>query len=75
MSEPDYVVLRAAPGLPDWFLPPHCDVCSLPDLHHGSGDGIGSCDCPRCECGVAEWSDLCTCPPDDEQPWPDSSGQ
>lgn len=23
MSEPDYVVLRAAPGAPDWFLPPH----------------------------------------------------
>lgn len=50
-----------------------CDVCNLPDLHHGYGDGIGSCDCPRCECGVAEWSDLCTCPPDDEEPWPDNS--
>lgn len=54
---------------------PHerCDVCNLPDLHHGYGDGIGSCDCPRCECGVAEWSDLCTCPPDDEAPWPDGT--
>lgn len=25
MSEPDYVVLRAAPGAPDWFLPPRWD--------------------------------------------------
>jgi hypothetical protein len=50
-----------------------CDVCSLPDLHNGYGDGIGSCDCPRCECGVAEWSDLCTCPPDDDNPWPEAS--
>ena len=49
-----------------------CDVCNLPDLHHGYGDGIGSCDCPRCECGVAEWSDLCTCPPEDDEFWPDS---
>lgn len=41
-----------------------CDVCGLPDIHNGQGDGIGSCDCPRCEggCGVAAGSDLCTCP-------------
>jgi hypothetical protein len=25
MSEPDYVVIRPAPGLPDGFLPPHWD--------------------------------------------------
>lgn len=25
MTWPDYVVLRAAPGLPDWFMPPHWD--------------------------------------------------
>lgn len=29
-----------------------CVGCSLPDLHDGQGDGIGSCQCPRCEdCG------------------------
>jgi hypothetical protein len=55
-------------------MSPRCDVCNLPDLHHGYGDGIGSCDCPRCECGVAEWSDLCTCPPDGGEFWPDASG-
>lgn len=49
-----------------------CDVCGLPDLHNGCGDGIGSCDCPRCECGVAESSALCTCPPEGElDQWPD----
>lgn len=25
MSEPDYIVLRANPDLPDWHLPPHWD--------------------------------------------------
>lgn len=41
-----------------------CDVCGLPDIHNGHGDGIGSCQCPRCEgpCGVAEGSYLCSCP-------------
>lgn len=45
-----------------------CDVCGLPDLHNGDGDGIGSCDCPPCEggCGAANWSALCTCPTEDE---------
>jgi len=42
----------------------YCDVCGLPDPY-GTGDGIGSCDCPRCECGPAASSVLCTCPPDD----------
>ena len=44
-----------------------CDVCGLPDRYNGRGDGIGSCDCPRCEggCGVAAWSALCSCPPED----------
>lgn len=42
-----------------------CDVCGLPDPYNGTGDGIGSCDCPRCECGTAAHSVLCTCPPDD----------
>jgi hypothetical protein len=46
-----------------------CDVCNLPDLHNGQGDGVGSCDCPRCDCGAASWSSLCTCPSDDDYPW------
>lgn len=30
-----------------------CLDCGLPDLHHGQGDGIGSCECPRCySCGA-----------------------
>ena len=48
-------------------MAPRCDVCSLPDPYAGQGDGIGSCDCPRCEgCGAPMWSALCICPPDDE---------
>lgn len=43
-----------------------CQRCGLPDLHHGQGDGIGSCDCPRCYCCAAAPDD-CTCSyvPDD----------
>ncbi|MGW3608963.1 hypothetical protein ACWD6N_03590 [Micromonospora sp. NPDC005163] len=62
-----------------------CDVCGLPDSYRGQGDGIGSCDCPRCDCGSARGSYLCDCPPDDcrdhlccggcadddGEPWPD----
>ncbi|EEP73524.1 hypothetical protein MCAG_03851 [Micromonospora sp. ATCC 39149] len=56
-----------------------CDICGLPDPYQGQGDGIGSCDCPRCECGTPRGSYLCTCDPDDPdagwdddgQPWPD----
>ena len=54
-----------------------CDVCGLPDLHRGQGDGYGSCDCPRCDCGEAKYSVFCDCPPADEwdddggEPWPD----
>jgi hypothetical protein len=44
-----------------------CDVCMLPDPYNGQGDGIGSCDCPRCDCGTPLWSALCTCPPDDPE--------
>ena len=47
-----------------------CDVCGLPDNYRGQGDGLGSCDCPRCDCGEARHSYLCTCPPGDD-PWPD----
>ena len=43
-----------------------CDVCGLPDRYNGNGDGIGSCDCPRCECGAAAWSNFCICPPEDD---------
>lgn len=48
-----------------------CDVCGLVDPFNGDGDGIGSCDCPRCEgpCGVAADSVLCGCP-DDSDEWP-----
>lgn len=49
-----------------------CDVCGLPDLHDGAGDGIGSCDCARCDCGEAQSSNLCSCP-DDSDPWPDGT--
>ncbi|MCT2278007.1 hypothetical protein M3G91_10255 [Micromonospora chalcea] len=43
-----------------------CDVCGLPDPYRGDGDGIGSCDCPRCDhgCGVARSSYLCQGPDD-----------
>lgn len=27
----------------------HCWSCGLPDYYDGAGDGIGSCECPRCE--------------------------
>ncbi|MBM7788877.1 hypothetical protein [Tenggerimyces flavus] len=51
-----------------------CDVCGLPDPYNGSGDGIGSCDCPRCECGEAHFSSLCSCPTGDEiEGWEDDS--
>jgi hypothetical protein len=30
-----------------------CADCGLYDTYAGDGDGIGSCDCPRCEeCGA-----------------------
>lgn len=47
-----------------------CDVCGLPDMHDGQGDGIGSCDCPRCACGVARSSMFCVCPADEDD-WGD----
>lgn len=43
-----------------------CDVCGLPDIYDGQGDGIGSCECPRCDGGeAAADSVLCICPPGD----------
>lgn len=42
-----------------------CMQCSLPDLHDGQGDGIGSCECPRCEwCDAAPG--MCSCDYEDE---------
>lgn len=29
-----------------------CVECGLPDPYDGQGDGIGSCECPRCGCGL-----------------------
>ena len=37
-----------------------CPVCGLPDAYRGQGDGIGSCDCPRCDCCHAG-PDECEC--------------
>ncbi|MCK2219731.1 hypothetical protein MF672_038940 [Actinomadura sp. ATCC 31491] len=45
-----------------------CDVCSLPDPYNGAGDGIGSCYCPRGDCGEPDWSVFCTCPAEDDGP-------
>lgn len=41
-----------------------CFDCGLADPYDGAGDGIGSCDCPRCEqCGAGPG---CDCRDDDE---------
>lgn len=37
-----------------------CPRCGLPDYYAGDGDGIGSCECPRCECCGAG-PDECDC--------------
>jgi hypothetical protein len=42
-----------------------CPDCGLPDPYHGNGDGIGSCDCPRCPCCGAGPMD-CDCQRDGE---------
>lgn len=38
-----------------WLAPGgRCLTCNLPDPYNGDGDGIGSCECPRCDtCGSA----------------------
>jgi hypothetical protein len=47
-----------------------CFECGLPDNYLGHGDGIGSCDCARCEwCGGPPG--VCNCSEDDGQDWPD----
>ena len=44
-----------------------CRQCGLPDSYDGDGDGIGSCDCSRCEdCGMPPLT--CHCDEDDS-PW------
>lgn len=62
---------------------PTCMNCYLPDPYRGRGDGIGSCECPRCQtcaagpeecdCSTACWCGDEVCVGDcwDEQaPWP-----
>lgn len=47
-----------------------CDLPDLPDRHNGHGDGIGSCDCARCEwCGGPPG--VCNCADDEGPDWPD----
>jgi hypothetical protein len=37
-----------------------CPSCGLPDAYDGDGDGVGSCECSRCdECGAAPLSCRC----------------
>lgn len=43
--------------------------CGLPDPYNGGGDGIGSCECPRCECCGGAPDDDCRC----NQSWEDVS--
>lgn len=43
-----------------------CFSCGLPDPYDGDGDGIGSCECPRCdECGAEPLG--CRCAVDDDE--------
>lgn len=42
-----------------------CPNCGLTDPYRGQGDGIGSCDCPRCDCCRAA-PDECYCDQDVE---------
>lgn len=48
-----------------------CFECGLPDPYDGAGDGIGSCECLRCEdCGGPPG--VCNCSDDYPHPdWPD----
>lgn len=41
-----------------------CPNCGLYDGYRGQGDGIGSCDCPRCQCCGRGPSDDCDCSQD-----------
>ena len=65
--DPALICRPAGYGLCEPLQVIECDVCGLPDLYGGQGDGIGSCDCPRCDGGeAAESSVLCICPPDED---------
>lgn len=55
-----------------------CDGCGLPDPYCGQGDGIGSCDCPRCHCCGAgphececdyDFDPICDDPDEPFDPW------
>jgi hypothetical protein len=48
-----------------------CPSCGLPDSYRGQGDGIGSCDCPRCYCCGAGPQD-CYCSQDWDDDYDDS---
>lgn len=41
-----------------------CFDCGLPDPYNGAGDGIGSCECSRCE-WCAGPPGICHCEADD----------
>lgn len=47
-----------------------CPSCGLHDSYRGQGDGIGSCDCPRCQCCGRGPSDDCDCSQDWNDRWP-----
>jgi hypothetical protein len=47
-----------------------CVSCQLPDPYHGQGDGIGSCECDRCEWCAAPPL-LCDCDDRHDVDWPD----
>lgn len=47
-----------------------CQLCFLPDPYNGAGDGIGSCECLRCDCcGAGPFE--CDCEKDWEPGWDD----
>lgn len=46
-----------------------CQRCGLPDNYRGQGDGIGSGDCPRCQC-CGRGPDECDCSQDWDERWP-----
>lgn len=46
-----------------------CPECNLIDPYNGDGDGIGSCDCSRCD-GCGEVSVFCDC----DDYWDDRDG-
>jgi hypothetical protein len=52
-----------------------CQRCGLPDAYRGEGDGIGSCDCSRCDCcGAAPYDCECSHDWDDLYDEDDESG-